>query len=99
MKKEQHFTGNDLPVRFDILVDGKPIKPYSVTVDVYKPEVKFLFSELFRPKTSEVFYVLKKKNIDIKGQYVFVFNCRLAKYGMQSHVVKIDVEELPVKKK
>lgn len=99
MPKEKFYTDNDIPVRFDVLVDGEPVRPTSVTVEAYAPGTKYLLQELIRPKSSEVFYKLPKKNVIETGQYVFVFKCRLLKYGLQSHVVRVDVGKLPGKKK
>ena len=98
--KEQHYINNDIPIRFDTLVEGRGVAAHSVKVSVYfGPDAKFLMSKIINPNTSEVLFVLDKKYNTKSGPLTFIFDCDLRKYGVQSHTVKIQTKRLPVSAK
>lgn len=98
MKKQTYYKHNDIPVEFDVLVNGRPAKPISVTVDIYDPE-RFIATKMATVKGTGVFYLLKKEVVDKVGEYTLVFNCHVRNYGTQSHEVKLKVDKLPIKEK
>lgn len=93
--KEEFYTDNDIPIRFDILVDGVPVKPYSVSVETYGPGHTYLDTALIRPKKAEVFYKLNRNFVKEPGAYGAVFNCRLKQYGMHTEAFRFTVKENP----
>lgn len=93
---ERHYVGNDVPIKFDVLVDGKLKDPESVTVSVYGPDSQPLIFGSPTIGDGEVSYVVPHEEIIKEGEYTLIFTLWLRNIGEKSHVVKFKAEPLPV---
>ena len=94
----EYYQGKDIGIRFDVFKDGKPEKALSAGVSVYTPDKRFIKDSAKTPGT-EVRYILKGKNVEKSGEYVFVFDVSVRGMGFITHVVNVEVKKLPVEGK
>jgi len=89
----KYYQHEDIFVRFDVLKDGEPTKPNTVTVVVYDPDKEFLTREIPDIVDTEVSFMLAGEMVEKVGGYTFVFKVGIMGFGTYNHVVKIDVLE------
>lgn len=99
MKMEEHYLGDDIPVRFDVSVDGKPVTPTSTTTNVYDPQSRYIATGPAKCANNEVRYILAADKVETTGIYTFIFKVSIRGMGDKSHVVKVKVINLPVERK
>jgi hypothetical protein len=94
MEMEEHFLGDDIPIRFDVLIDGKPAYLSSAGVDIYDPKGRYIMAGPAKCRNGEVRFVLDGDKIEKVGIYTAIFKVTIKWFGEQSHLVKFKVKEL-----
>ena len=94
MKMEEHYLGDDIPIRFDVLIDGKPAYVSSAGVDIYNPKSQYVAAGPCKVSHGEVRFVLKGEEVETVGIYTAIFKVEIKWFGEQSHLVKFRVKRL-----
>jgi len=92
----EFYESQDIPIRFDVFKDGQNTTPGFASVVVYDPDKEYILKENAKVSGSEVRYVLKGKNVEKIGKYIFVFKVRVKELGDYTHIVEAKVQKLPV---
>ena len=92
----EYYTNQDATIRFDVYKDGELCSPRDAIVSAYAPGSKFIEQSVAQVKGSEVIFVLPGEKVETRGIYVFVFKISIARMADYTHVVNIDVKDLPV---
>ena len=92
----EYYEFQDVVVRFDVFEDGEDITPRKASVLIYGPDKEYLGKDVATVLEHEVRYILTGNNVVKTGQYTFVFKVSIYGLGDYTHIVRIDVEELPV---
>ncbi len=93
---EKHYLGEDVTLKFDTLVNGKPIKPLNVTAAIYQAKGKFVSWGKTTIKKEEVSCKISHKDMNLAGDYVAVFDVQLPYLGKKEHVMQFKIIPLPV---
>lgn len=94
-----YYVGDDVPLRFAVLEEGKPIYPTRVTVAVFNPIGTLLLEQGTATVTkNEVNYVIPSKLTVESGEYTVVFRVWLFNLGIRKHIMKVKVNALPTGK-
>lgn len=96
---DEFYVGKDVTVKFETFSNGKPARATSARVAVYGPENAFIGQSNAKVAGSEVSYSLKGNEVEAPGKYSFVFDVAVRNEGKHTHVVDVDVKNLPVSRK
>lgn len=92
----EYYTKQDIVVRFDVYKDGEKSMPDNATVLIYDPDKVYIGKEQADILGEEVRYILAGEMVEKAGTYTFIFNVAVSGLGDYTHIVKAEVEELPV---
>lgn len=90
-----YYVGDDIPLRFAVLEDGKPIFPTAVTVAVFNPIGGLVEEGVATVQRNEVNYVIPSHVTSESGEFTVVFKVRLFNLGIRTHTMKVEVNPLP----
>ncbi len=93
---EEHYLGEDVTLRFDALVDGKPKKPLNASAAIYNAKGDFMSWGKVTVTKEEVSCKVAHDELTRTGEYVAVFDVRLPYLGKKEHVMHFKVVRLPV---
>lgn len=98
-KLEDHYIGDDVPLRFDAFVDGEPTTPLDADADIYGPDKRYIATGPAKCSKGAVLFVVDGDKIERTGIHTAIFNVRLRDMGEQHHIVKFKIVRMPIKKK
>ncbi len=91
----EHYLGEDVTLKFDSLVNGKPQKPINSTAVVYDAKGKFVSWGNITITKEEVSCKISRDDLSHTGEYKAVFTVRLPYLGKKEHVMQFQVVRLP----
>lgn len=97
MKKEYN-VGDDVPLSFQVLVNGKPVTPLFAKGMVFNSKSELVFEDKCRIQGSNVSFMVKKDKKAEPGEFTVVFAVTLRDYGRKNYVLKYTLHPLPVTK-
>jgi len=92
----EYYRCQDIVVRFEVYKDGAKVIPGSASVLVYDPDQEYIGKDGAKITYTEVMYVLEGSKVTKVGEYTFIFRVGIEQLGDYTHVVKADVQDLPV---
>lgn len=92
----ENYQYQDIIIRFDVYKDGEETRPEIASVVVYDPDRKYTGRHYANIVGSEVRYILQGTEVQKVGRYIFVFQVKVEGLGDYTHVVKVNVESLPI---
>ena len=90
-----YYVGDDVPLRFAVLEEGKPIFPTGVSVAVFNPIGSLVEESTATVKRNEVNYVIPARVTTESGEYTVVFKVKLFNLGVRTHTMQVKVNALP----
>lgn len=84
----KHYTGESLPIKFDMLMENRKANIMRAVVEVYGPNSVRLLADTPTFKRGEVYYSLPGEYTMQPGLYNFIFRMQVRGYGDISHVIK-----------
>ena len=96
---ENHYIYNDIPVRFDVFLDGKSTDPTFAVANVYDPKSNFIATGPAKHSGGEVKFIIPGEKVIMIGIYTTVFKIGMRGMGEKEHLVKVRVTNMPIKRK
>ena len=90
-----YYINDDIPLRFAVLEEGKPLYPTGVAVAVFNPIGGLVEEGTATVAKNEVSYVIPGRVTVESGEFTVVFKVRLFNLGVRTHTMKVEVNALP----
>ncbi len=89
------YIGDDIPLRFAVLEEGKPLYPTEVLVAVFNPIGGLVEEGIATMRENIVNYTIPSRVTIESGEFTVVFKVRLFNLGIKTHTMKAEVNALP----